>query len=814
MGIVYSAYDDVMERPVAIKVMMADVQDDPETSARFYREAHAAGQLVHRNIITIFDLGDDDGRPYIVMELLEGRTLNEFLRRPDGVRVEEKISLMLQLCEGLQLAHGKGIFHRDIKPGNLLISDDGRLKIVDFGIARLSNSSMTMSGLIVGTPDYMSPEQARGADIDERSDVFSAGAVFYYMLTGRKPFAAADLPAVLDKVQSEDPLPIRDAEAPAALAGVVFRALAKSPADRYQKAAVMWADLVRVERELAHDSRRISDEVRAELESLATLAAERDSRCAALRVAPGPASVSAYRDELVRRFPAAADWLDRRSNEFLDWASARERRREVAELRRDLENEVTTLVQGAANLDYGLQAAATGDLTLAGNYFDAVLHVLPGHDRAREEKSRISGLRAERQALDDRVRAFVTEGQGALGRAEWLTALEFAGEALTLDPANGAAAQLRDRANEALQAEARHRRTQCDKALERAEKLARRGRLDEADDALEEARRHDPEAPAVAALATQLRNTRLDAERASALERESAEIVAAATATFNRGDRARALDDLRAYLGREPQAESVAAALNRLVAEAERLAAEERRRAEALELAGRAEAALNAGDLERALALAQQALAADRREPLARKVEQQAAPRLRELAAVREREARAAQALQEARTQLGKGRFAAARDALRRAGELQPADDRVGTLLAEVGKAEVEAREQAAREEDARRRARAAAPVLAKARAAEAKGDLVQAGWLAENALAVDVDSQEARLLLQRVQQELSTRPALADETVKVGNTASPSVDQDATVQLRAPVPGWRRLVDAVWQFLADLFRGSRQGPR
>jgi serine/threonine protein kinase len=134
---------------------------------------------------------------------------------------------MIQIAAGLQAAHSHGIFHRDIKPGTCWSGPMAELKIVDFGIARLASSSMTASGLIVGTPDYMSPEQARGQDVDQRSDIFSAGAVFYLMLTGRKPFAAADLTGVLAKVQGEAPLPIRETEAPAPLARLVMKALAK-----------------------------------------------------------------------------------------------------------------------------------------------------------------------------------------------------------------------------------------------------------------------------------------------------------------------------------------------------------------------------------------------------------------------------------------------------------------------------------------------------------------------------------------------------------------------------------------------------------
>ena len=136
------------------------------------------------------------------MELLAGATLKDFLKRPEARGLERKLDLMVQLCAGLGAAHNASIYHRDIKPGNSSSVADGILKILDFGVARLASSSMTAAGFIVGTPDYMSPEQARGAEIDGRSDIFSLGGVFYFMLTGRKPFAGPDITAVLVKVQS------------------------------------------------------------------------------------------------------------------------------------------------------------------------------------------------------------------------------------------------------------------------------------------------------------------------------------------------------------------------------------------------------------------------------------------------------------------------------------------------------------------------------------------------------------------------------------------------------------------------------------
>jgi serine/threonine protein kinase len=245
MGVVYRAHDAAMGRDVALKVLMADLEDDPDIRTRFHREAEAAARLSHPNIITIFDVGEDGDRFFIVMELLRGATLKDFLKQSDGAQIERKLDLMIQLCAGLGAAHNASIYHRDVKPGNIFVRADGILKILDFGVARLASSSMTASGFIVGTPDYMSPEQARGADIDARSDIFSLGGVFYFMLTGRKPFPANDLPTLFHQIQSEDPPPLLGVgvEAPAELATVIMKALSKKREERYQSCQDLLADL-------------------------------------------------------------------------------------------------------------------------------------------------------------------------------------------------------------------------------------------------------------------------------------------------------------------------------------------------------------------------------------------------------------------------------------------------------------------------------------------------------------------------------------------------------------------------------------------
>ena len=797
MGVVYCAHDALMNRRVAIKVMMADLEDDPETAERFHREAYAAGQLIHRNLVTIFDVGDDDGRPYIVMELLESRTLAEYLKRAGGVGLEEKIELMMQLCEGLQVAHGKGIVHRDVKPGNLLISDEGELKIVDFGIARLASSNMTLTGLIVGTPDFMSPEQAAGREVDERSDLFSAGAVFYFMLTGRKPFASSDVRVVLDRVQSDDPLPIRDTEAPPALVAVVMKALAKSPAARYQTAALLAADLRRVVRDLAAEAARIGDEILAELDAAVGLCAQRDALCVELDAVPEAADITVFHAPPDPR---------------LGWAATHARGREVAAVREALDQELAKLVRALADVRRSETATKTGDLAEALRCLDAAQQAAPSSARIAAAIDRTRGLVAEKRATQDRANTLVVEANDAASRSDWATVLALTAQALAADPSNRPATALRDRAITARRAEAQARRQQSEKALQRAEKFASKGRYADAEEAVGEARTLDPDSADVSGVALRIRTARLDAERASAAERRMAEAIAAARALFDAGERARALADLGEFLSREPHAQGAASALTALRAEADRLAAEDRRKSAAADAAMAAEAALASDDLERAVSLARQALASHAADPLARQIEGMATARLKERAVLRERHESAARAMQSARDHLARGKFRAARDSARLAATLHPEDDAPTLLVATILSEETKAAERIRQEEDARRRAEAAAPIVAMAEAAEAQRDFIRAGWLAENALALDVDCAEARGVLDRAQAALAAAPTLADETVRIGSDGRAVHDPDDTLTLNPVISTWRRFGKTLIQRLAAPLKGRLGG--
>jgi eukaryotic-like serine/threonine-protein kinase len=238
-SLVFAAHDEAKDRKVALKMIVADLEDEKETRERFYREAKVTAQLFHRNIVAVLDVGEDQGHPYIVMELLDGRPLGDYLCHEPSRSLATNLDLITQVYAGLQAAHECGVVHRDIKPSNLFVQRDGVLKILDFGLARLHASTLTAMGQIVGTPDFMSPEQAAGEKVDARSDIFSAAAVGYLILTGRPPFTGPDLRRTLEALLHEDPASVTDAEAPAALREVLNKGLAKDPARRYQSSAEM-----------------------------------------------------------------------------------------------------------------------------------------------------------------------------------------------------------------------------------------------------------------------------------------------------------------------------------------------------------------------------------------------------------------------------------------------------------------------------------------------------------------------------------------------------------------------------------------------
>ncbi len=206
MGEVFRAQDDALGRVVALKTIAPrhDEGTQEERLARFRREAQAAASLGHPSVVTVYDFGEADGHLFLAMELLDGEDLSEALRRKRFGGLDEKLDLLQRIAAGIGYAHGRGIVHRDLKPANIRILPDGSVKLLDFGLARTEGSDATLSGQVLGTPHYMSPEQVRGERADARSDVFSLGAIAYELLAGRKPFPAHGAHAALFQVLGPD----------------------------------------------------------------------------------------------------------------------------------------------------------------------------------------------------------------------------------------------------------------------------------------------------------------------------------------------------------------------------------------------------------------------------------------------------------------------------------------------------------------------------------------------------------------------------------------------------------------------------------
>ncbi len=252
MATVYKAFDPSINRPLVIKFLHANMCATEEYRQRFLREAKAAGMLAHPNIVTIFDVGEIESRPYIAMELLDGGPLDEMIPKSTELPLRDALVLAIQIANALDYAHSKGIFHRDVKPANIIRLSGGKtIKLVDFGIAHVAagdSMDATSAGTIMGTPHYMSPEQARGEKIDARSDLWAVGVILYQLLTGKRPFNAESIATLLLRITQDAPQPIGElrAEIPASLRRVIARCLNKQPDKRFQSGAELSEALTRV----------------------------------------------------------------------------------------------------------------------------------------------------------------------------------------------------------------------------------------------------------------------------------------------------------------------------------------------------------------------------------------------------------------------------------------------------------------------------------------------------------------------------------------------------------------------------------------
>ncbi len=246
MSTVYLARDETLDRSVAVKVMHREMSEQEDQLQRFRQEARAVAKLTHPNVVAVIDAGEDGGYPYIVFEYVKGETLKQRIGRVGALDTQEAIAYAIEVARGLSVAHSRKMVHRDIKPQNVLIDEEGRAKLTDFGISRqLEQDGVTATGRVLGTTDYVAPEQAMGKGVDPRSDIYSLGVVLYEMLVGQVPFHADSQVGVAMKHVNEELPDVqrRRPEASAAVALVVERATAKDPAERYQTVAEMIDDL-------------------------------------------------------------------------------------------------------------------------------------------------------------------------------------------------------------------------------------------------------------------------------------------------------------------------------------------------------------------------------------------------------------------------------------------------------------------------------------------------------------------------------------------------------------------------------------------
>lgn len=560
MGALYLALDPAIDRLVALKLLRVDSE---EMRARFLREARSAGRLQHPHIVTIYDVGEHDGQPFIAMEYIKGETLAELVQRRAPLTLARKLTLMEDLCEGLEYAHAAGLVHRDIKPANLMITNEsGVLKILDFGIARGSgDSGLTEVGTMMGTPNYMSPEQASGKTVDHRSDIFSVGSVIYEMLVYRQAFPGKDwqvvLPAILEKAPA--PLTAVDRGLSPRLDAIVGRSLSRDPEARYQ-------DLRTLGHDLAEFRRQLED---AQLET----------------VQPTPTPIRTR----TKNRPVT------------------DRARLDALRKQKLEAHMTAAEEALRRGDVDAARAAAEDASLLDGEGTQIIQLLSQVENAAELQAfeRHLGTATERLEAHDLTQA-----------------LQEVDDALELRPTAPAARELRQKVAAAIEQRDRQRqRAQLiDRAMHTAREALAAGTPEAAIRAVSEVLAYDPGHREATALKQQALAAVEERRREEALEREARQAIEAARREFEDGDHTGAIERLEPLADTHPM---VAETLTRLREQAdaikrqieiggedldpEQVAARRRREADAY--VGRARQKQAKRDYPRALALVDAALA-------------------------------------------------------------------------------------------------------------------------------------------------------------------------------------------------------------
>jgi tetratricopeptide (TPR) repeat protein len=486
MGAVYKGYDEVLDRYVAIKTMVEDIQWSAELKLRFYREARSAASLHHPNIVIIHDMGEEGKIAYIVMEFLDGKDLKDLIKDKTPLTMEQKISICAQVCEGLNHAHLAGIIHRDIKPGNIYFSSTGTVKIVDFGIAHIPSSDLTQSGVRLGTPIYMSPEQIRGEPYDDHSDMFSAGIVFYELMTYVHPFRDKNVTKTLDNILFQNHFPFAEQcpQAPAGLWPILRTCLEKEAGKRYQT----MAEAGRAFRTLLVDLEAASLKMAGEL-SQAKM--EADQQAEEQKQARNAVLLEETRRNLAaRQFPAAIEALNEILQSDAGHAEAAELRhqalteaeaeraqaaRKAAEIANQ-QAEEQKRARNAALLEEARRNLAARRFPAAIEALNKILQSDTGHAEAVELRHQaLTEAEAERAQIARKaaeIANLLEQGRAALQQREFDAAGTHARKVLELDPDNASANELLKSID--LAREAKRKQDQIDGDLARGREALER----------------------------------------------------------------------------------------------------------------------------------------------------------------------------------------------------------------------------------------------------------------------------------------------------------------------------------------------------
>jgi tetratricopeptide (TPR) repeat protein len=459
MGTVYVAHDPVLGRMVAIKVFLSDL-DFEDAAARFTREARAAAALNHANIVTVHDYGDVASQPYIVMEYVQGEAMAEIIRRKAPASVGDKLRWIEELCAGVAYAHQLGVVHRDIKPTNLMIDRSGRLKILDFGIAKMLGTLATNATALVGTPGYMAPEQILGKPIDPRVDLFSIGVVAYELLTYTEAFPGETVPAITHRIVNDRPAPIAHLvpDIHPTLVAIVERALEKNPDDRFQDAESLRSSIAQLRRQVESEPGWGSTIVAPRGSTPAEGIGRRGTGSARERandvvgvaeLTPPPDPRRTDREELARRrasqIEAALD-LSRTLLEQNDVEAALDACEQALTLDEthavalELEGTIKTALakqRAVALLTEARTELERGALTAAQGFLQQARALDPDVPEARRLERDLRLARVEQERLRHRGEALaraISSATEALARGDIEPAVAFAREALTLDP--------------------------------------------------------------------------------------------------------------------------------------------------------------------------------------------------------------------------------------------------------------------------------------------------------------------------------------------------------------------------------------------